>query len=55
MKTITSCLICWLNEKGYYYKSYGKNHKMPEIAIFVDNYGGQTKNNLMIRFLNMIK
>ena len=27
---------------------------MPEISILVDNCGGQNKNNVMIRFLNMI-
>ena len=31
-----------------------KNHKMPEIAILVDNCGGHNKNNVIIRFLNMI-
>ena len=43
-----------LNGKGYYSQSYGKNHKIPEIAILVDNYGGQKKNNSMIHFMNMI-
>ena len=28
---------------------------MPGIDILVDNCGGQNKNNVMIRFLNMIK
>ena len=28
---------------------------MPESDTIVENYGGQNNNNLMIRFLNMIK
>ena len=28
---------------------------MPEIAILADNCGGHKKNNVMIRFQNMIK
>ena len=28
---------------------------MPEIAIIVEKCGGKSKNNAMIRFLNMIK
>ena len=28
---------------------------MPEIYVLVDNCGDQNKNNVMIRFLNMIK
>ena len=28
---------------------------MPEISIFVDNCGGQNKNNVTFRFLKMIK
>ena len=55
MENIASCLLCWINEKGYYSQSYGKNHKMPEIAILVDKFCGQNKNNVIIRFLNMIK
>ena len=48
MNNIASCLLCWLNDKGYYSLSYGKNNNMPEISIPVDNCGGQNKNNLMI-------
>ena len=55
MKKIASCFLRWLNDKGYYYQSYGKNHKMPKIAVLVDNCGGQNKNNLTIHFLNIIK
>ena len=55
MNNIASCLLCWINDKGYYYQSYGKNHKMPGIAILVDNCSGQNDNNEMIHFLNMIK
>ena len=52
---ISCCLLFWINYKGYYSKSYGKNHKMPEITILVDNCGNQNNNNVMIHFLNMIK
>ena len=55
MNNIPSFPLCWINNKGYYYQSYGKNHKMREIAILVENWGGQNKNNLMICFLNMTK
>ena len=55
MKNIASCLLCWINVKGYYYKSYGKNNKMTEITIIVDNCGAQNKNNAMIYFINMLK
>ena len=55
MNNIASRLLCFLNDKGYYFHLYGKNHKMPEIDILVDNCGGQNNNNLMIRFLNIIK
>ena len=55
MNNISSCLLRFLNAKGYYYQSYGKNHNMPEISILVDNCGGQNKKIVMIRFLNMIK
>ena len=55
MNNIASCFLIWINDKGHYYKSYGKNHKMPEISILVENCGGQNKNNVMILFLNMIK
>ena len=55
MKKISSCLLLWINDKGYYSKSYGKNHNMPKITILVDNCGGQNKSNVMIRFLNIIK
>ena len=55
MKNISSCLLCCINYKGYYYQPYGKKYKMPEIDFLVDNCGGQNKNNLMTRFLNMIK
>ena len=55
MKNIDYCLLCWINGKGYYYQSYGKKHKMPEIAIPIDNCGGQNKSNAMIRVLNIIK
>ena len=55
MNNIVYCLLRWLNYKGYYSQSYRKDNKMPEIAILVDNYGGQNKNNLMILFMNIIK
>ena len=55
MNNIYSCLLRWINDKGYYSQSYGENHKMPEISIPVDNCGSQNKNNVIIRFLNMIK
>ena len=55
INNIVSCILCCINAKGYYSQSYGKNHRMPEIAILVDNCSGQNKNNLLIRFLNMIK
>ena len=54
MNNIASCLIFWLNEKRSHSQSYSKNHKMPEIYTLVYNCGGQNKNNLMIRFLNVI-
>ena len=47
-------LIC-INDKGYYYQSYHDNNKINGIAIIVDKWGGNNKNNLMIHFLNMIK
>ena len=55
MDNIASCLFRWLNAKGYYYQSYGKNNKTPKITIIFDNCGGHNKNNVMILFLNMIK
>ena len=55
MNNISSWLMFWLNEKGYCSQSYGKNHKMPKIDILVDNCGFQNKNNLMIRFLKIMK
>ena len=55
MNNIASCLLRWINEKGCYSQSYGNNHKVLKISIFVDNCGDQNKNNVMIRFLNMIK
>ena len=55
MKNISSCLLCWINDKGYYSPPHGKNNKTPEITILVENGCGQNKNNLTIRFLNMIK
>ena len=55
MNNIASCFLRWLNDKGYYSRSYGKNYHMPEIAILVYNCGGKNKNNVMFRFLNMIK
>ena len=55
MNNIASCLICWLIDKGYYSQSYVKNRNMTEIAIPVENCGGKNNNNVIIRFLNMIK
>ena len=55
MNNIASCILFWLNDKGYYYQSYGKNTEIPENFIFVDSSGGQNKDNETIRFLNMIK
>ena len=55
MNNIASFLLHWLDYNGYYSQSYGKNHKMPEISIIFDNCGGQSKNNVMIHFLDMIK
>ena len=55
MNNIASCFLRCLNDKGFYSQSYVKNNKMPEIAILVDNCGSQNKNNVTIRFLNMIK
>ena len=55
MNNLDFFLLCWINDKGYYYKSHGKNHKMTEISILVEKCGVQNKNNVMIRFLNMIK
>ena len=55
MKNSASCLLCCINDKGYYYQSYDKNHKMPEISVLVYNYSSQNKNNVMILFLKMIK
>ena len=48
MNNITSCFLSWINNKDYYYQSYVKNHKIPEIAILVDNCSGKDKNNTMI-------
>ena len=39
MNNISYCVLCWLNDKGYYSQSYGNNHKMPEIDILVGNCG----------------
>ena len=55
MNNIASCLLRWINNKGYYYQSYGNKNKMPEITILVYNCSVHKKNNLMIRFMNMIK
>ena len=55
MNNISSCLLIWCNNKGYYSQSYGNNNKMPEIAIVVENCGGQKNHNVMICFLNMIR
>ena len=55
IKNTDSCLLLWINDKGYYSQSYGKKHKMPEIDLLVDNCGGQNKNNVMIQFLKIIK
>ena len=55
MNDVAYCLIFWLNDKGYYSKSYGKNNNIPEFAILVDNCSGQNKNNVMIHFLKIIK
>ena len=55
IKHIDSCLLRWMNDKGYYNKLYGKKNKIPEISILIKNCGGQNKNNAMIRFPNMIK
>ena len=55
MKNIAYSLLCWPNDKVYYSQSYGKIHKMPEIIILVDSCGFHNNNNLIIRFLNMIK
>ena len=52
---IASCILCWITAKGYYYQSYGKNHNMPVIAIIFEKYHGQNKNNVMIRFMKVIK
>ena len=54
MNTISSWLLCCFNDKGWYYQSYYKNHKMTGIDIIADNCGGQNKINEMIRFLNII-
>ena len=48
MNNIYSCLLHWINDKGYYYQLYGNNHKMPEIAILVDKCGDHNRNNVMI-------
>ena len=55
MINIASCLLSWINAKGYYYQACDKNHNMPEIAIFVDNCSCQNKNIVLIRFMKMIK
>ena len=55
MNNIISCLISWINDKGYYFQSYGKTHRIHEIAIIVDNCSDHINNYVMIRFLNMIK
>ena len=55
INNIASCLLHCINDKGCYSQSYGKNHNMPEISILVDNCGGHNNNNVMIRFLNIIK
>ena len=57
MKILESCLLRWINDKGYSSQSYGKNHKMPEIAILVDNCGGQRNINCgnYPFYINMIK
>ena len=55
LNNIDYCLLCWIDDKGYYYQSYSKNNKMPEIFILVDNCCGHNKNNVIIRFLNMIE
>ena len=48
MKNIAYCLFGWLNDKGYYSQSCDRNHKMPGIALLVENCGVQNKNNLII-------
>ena len=55
MKNISSWLLRYLNDKRCLSQSYGKNHKMPVIAVLVYNCCGQNKNNILIHFLNMIK
>ena len=55
MNNIDSCLLSWINDKGYYSQSYGKNNNMLNIDILVDNYGGQNKNNVMICLMKIIK
>ena len=55
MENIASCLLCYINDKGYYYQSYGKNNKIPKIDILVNKCSGQNKNNIMIWFLIIIK
>ena len=55
VNNIACFLLRWINDKGYYSRSYVNNHKMPEIDILDDNCGGQNKNNLLIRFFNIIK
>ena len=47
--------LCWLDYKRYYYKSYCKNNKIPEIVFFFYNCGGKNNNNVMILYLNMNK
>ena len=55
MNNIFYFLLGFLNYKGCYSQSHGKNHKMTGIAILVDNFGGKNKNTVTIHFLNMIK
>ena len=55
MNNIFSCLLHWLNYRGFYFQPCGKNHKMPQFGVLVDNCRGQKKKKVIIRFLNMIK
>ena len=55
MDNIASWILCWLNDEGYYYQSYGKKNNMPKIVIIFDNWGGKNKKNAIISFLNMIR
>ena len=55
INNIAYCLLIWINDRGYYSQSYGKNHNMSEIDILLEKCGGYNRNNVIILFLNMIK